>query len=204
MGGSPYLAPTYFPPTYFYGGAVSTSPSPTPPVTPTGVSPYNAPTYFPPLPTKTIEASGRDRSAYVALLSLIQGLGVFEDVIFGAAIQRNQAGADCYPLAVVTPKAWEEFDDYDPTSIVRRVTFGITIVVRSQDGESQFDQLDRLSTAIVRVVDFSGLAGPCLPPLTRIRVGRYESSTHYPEQSIELEGEFSLLIDPQSRVSATN
>jgi hypothetical protein len=212
-GVSPYNAPSYFPPSYFYGNGTS------PTSTTTGVSPYNAPSYFPPsyfygsgatsspTPTPTppsTDIPGRDQGSYAALMSLIQGLGVFEDVIFGAAIQRSQAGADCYPLAVVTPKGWEEFDNYDPTSIVRRVTFGITIVVRSQDGEPQFDQLDRLSTAILRVVDFSGLGSLSLPPLTRIRAGRYDTSTHYPEQSVELDGEFSSLIDPSLASSSTS
>jgi hypothetical protein len=208
--GMPYYAPTYFPPSFFYGAAVTDS------TTTVGMS-YYAPTYFPPSyfyatgasssPTPTpvsngTVASGRDQESYAALLSLIRGLGIFEEVIFGAAIQRNQAGADCYPLAVLTPKGWEESDDYDPTSIVRRVTFAITIVVLSRDGEPQFDQLDRLSSAILQVVDFSGLGSLSLPPLTRIRLGRYESSTHYPEQSVELEGEFFSLIDPQSLVSS--
>jgi hypothetical protein len=181
--GTPYNAPTYFPPSYFYGSGTS-SPSPTP------VSNVTTPT-------------GRDQESFAAILALIRGLGIFEEVIFGAAIQRNQAGADAYPLAVLTPKSWEESDDSDPISIVRRVTFGITIVVQSSDGNPQFDQLDRLSSAILQVVDFAELGSLSLPALTRIRAGRYDTSTHYPEQSVELEGEFSSLIDPQSLISAT-
>ncbi len=186
--GMPYNAPSYFPASYFYGNIVSNSPPPTPTPTPT-----------PPTPIVT---PGRDQEAYAALLALIQGLGVFEEVIYGAAIQRNQAGVDCYPLALLTPKGWEESDDYDPTFVVRRAKFGITIVVQTQDGEPQFDQLDRLSSVVIGVVDFAGLGSQNLPALTRIRTGSYESSTHYPEQSVELEGEFASLVNSSALVPA--
>jgi hypothetical protein len=216
MPASPYYAPTYFPPSFFYLAVTAVSATPTNPTTGT---PYNAPSYFPPsyfygngssaspVPTPVSnnpETPGRDQAAYAMLLGLIRDLGIFEEVIFGAALQRNQAGAACYPLAVLTPKGWEESDDSDPVLIVRRVRFGITIVVQSQDGQPQFDQLNRLSSAILKAVDFQALGSLSLPPLTRIRSGLYDSATHYPEQSLELEGEFSLLIDPQSSVFATH
>jgi hypothetical protein len=206
-----YFAPTYFPPSYFYVANSQASSS-----TSTGTTPYNAPTYFPPsyfydgggvssTPVLGVpEPQGRDQAAYAALLGLMQATGVFEEVVYGAATQRSQAGADSYPLAVLTPRGWEEFDDYDPTSIVRRVTFGITIVVRCHEGCPQFDQLDRLSSSLLSVVDFSDLNGSCLPFLTRVRAGRYEFSAHYPEQSLALEGEFFSIIDPLANVPATS
>jgi hypothetical protein len=127
---------------------------------------------------------------------LLRASGVFEEVIFGASAQRSRAGSDIYPLAVVTRRGWEESDGYDPISIVRRVSFAITIVIKVQDGSSEFDQLDQLSAAIQDVVDRSDLGGTCLGALTKIRSGRYESSTHYPEQSVDLEGEFTSIIEP--------
>ena len=200
---APYYAPTYFPPSYFYGLMAQASS-----VSSTNAAPYYAPTYFPPsyfyggAPPSSIvvpvvtESQGRDRAPYEALLGLLRATGVFEEVIFGASTQRSQAGSDSYPLAVVTPKGWEESDDYDPTSISRRVSFAVTVVVKGQDGCSEFDQLDQLSSAIQGVVDRSDLGGTCLGPLTKIRSGRYGSSTHYPEQSVELEGEFASIIEP--------
>jgi hypothetical protein len=209
MDTAPYYAPAYFAPSYFDGeNGSASSPSSN------GVTPYDAPTYFPPsyfygevAPTSVIVPitpfpGGRDSAAYSALLSLIEATGAFQDVIFGATTQRSEAGADSYPLAVVTPKGWEEDDDFDPISIVRRVSFAITIVVKSQDGCSEFDQLDCLSSIVLGVVDRSDLGGTCLAPLTRIRAGRYESSTRYPEQSVDLNGEFCSLIDPFALNSA--
>ena len=200
-GVSPYNAPTYFPSSYFYG---ATAPAVSGSLT--NASSYNAPTYFPPsyfyvgsspsvLAPNSPEPQCRDQAAYAALIGLLGATGVFEEVIFGAVTQRSRAGADSYPLAIVTPRGWEEFDDYDPTSIVRRVFFAITIVVKGQDAHSQFGDLDRLSSAIQKVIDRSDLGATCIGPLTRIRSGRYESSTHFPEQSVDLEGEFSSILD---------
>jgi hypothetical protein len=224
MDASPYYAPTYFSASYFYSATVSTPVS-----TPTGLLPYNAPTYFAPsyfygpssstvnvpvapdptptpdpAPTPTPVPVGGVHESYSTLIALLEATGVFEDVIFGAAIQRSQAGADTYPLAVLTPQGWEESDDVDPTSIVRRMTFSITVVVTSQDALPQFDELDRLSSAITKAVDGSDLAGTCLPALTRIRSGHYVYSNRNPEQSIDLEGEFSSVINPVANVPATS
>jgi hypothetical protein len=212
----PYNAPTYFAPSYFYGPSSTTL---------TGMLPYNAPTYFassyfygpssstvivPVVPDPTPEPDpapapdGCDHDAYLTLIDLLKATGMFEEVIFGAATQRSQAGADTYPLAVLTPKGWEESDDVDPTSIVRRATFSVTVVVTSQDGLPQFDQLNRLSCAVKKAVDGSSLDGICLPALTRIRSGHYVYSNHYPEQSIDLEGEFSSILDPSANVPTTS
>ena len=181
MDTAPYNAPRYFPPSYFYGGS-------------------SAPISVPVVPGP----QGCDQIPYTALLDLLVGAGVFEEVIYGAATRRGQAGADSYPLAVLTPKGWEESDDFDPALILRRVSFAITIVIKSQDASLRYDLLDQLSSTIQHVVDRSDLDGSCLPPLTRIRAGRYEYSTHYPEQSIELEGEFSSLIDPLAKVPVSS
>jgi hypothetical protein len=225
MDAAPYYAPTYFPASYFYSATASTPGSTTPGVMPynpptyfapsyfygattttatTGMMPYDAPTYFAPsyfygASSSTVvvpDPVGGDQEAYQALLALLMATGVFEDVIFGAATQRGQAGADTYPLAVLTPRGWEESDEFDPKSIVRLETFSITIVVTSQDALPQFDLLDRLSYAIKMAVDGSDLDGTCMPALTKIRSGRYVYSNHYPEQSIDLEGEFSSIINP--------
>jgi hypothetical protein len=138
----------------------------------------------------------RDQQAYASLLSILSSTGAFQDVILGEALQRSRAGADGYPLAVVTPKGWEESDDFDPVLLVRRVSFTITVVVKSEDGCARLDELDLLASAIQEAVDYSALGGTSLAALTKIRSGRYGQATHHPEQSIELDGSFTTLIDP--------
>jgi hypothetical protein len=219
-GNSPYFAPTYFPAAYFYESTV-----PTVPTSPVGNSPYFAPTYFAsgyfyestspvvvptpnpvpnPAPAVTPNVSiARDKGPYASLQSLLAGTGAFEAVLFGEQVQRNQAGAGLYPLAIITPKGWEETDDVDPLLYLRRVEFVIALVVLSQDGSPQFDQLDFLAGLVQNAVDGSILDGSCLPPLTKIRAGRYGQGTRYPEQSVELEGQFAFLIDPQAAAAAS-
>ena len=53
-------------------------------------------------------------------------------------------------------------------------------------------------------MDRSDLGGLCLPPLTKIRAGRYQPSSQYPEWSVDLDGEFSVLIDPTADLSAAS
>ena len=205
MDATPYYAPSYFAPAYFPSANGPDTP-------PTGLTPYNAPTYFAPsyfygfgspATPEEPDGEGRDEGAYAAIVALIRATGAFAEAALGTEVQQAQAGAGGYPMAIVTPKCWEESDDYDPTSLVRRSTFGIKILVRSEDGSPQFDQLDRLSTAVIRVVFGSDLGGHCLPPLTRIRSGRYETRGHFPEQSIELEGEFSSIFEAAGNAPIT-
>jgi hypothetical protein len=175
--------------------------------------PDSTPRYPPPpdsqgAPTQPVLApvgpvpNSRDQQAYAALLTLLSSSGAFQDVIFGDALQRSRSGADGYPLAVVTPRSWEESDDFDPVLLVRRVSFTITVVVKGEDGGTQFDVLDGLASALQGVVDHSDLGGTSLAALTKIRSGRYGQATHHPEQSIELDGSFTTLIDPPAILTA--
>ena len=145
---------------------------------------------------------GRDQGAYAALLQVIEGIGAFEEVIFGDASQRSRAGADAYPLAVVTPIGWEEVDDHDPTLLARRASFAITILVKGESGGPEFDALDLLASATQDAVDGSDLGGTSLAALTKIRAGRYEQAAHHPERSLVLEGSFTTLIDPLAPTTA--
>ncbi len=204
---APYYAPTYFPPAYFYGGA-GDSPAPTDPTL--GQTPYNTPTYFPPSffyggltsssppPSVPKRLPGRDGGCYAALVALLEAIGVFNSVVFGDPSQRSRPGADADPVAIVTPQGWEEADDTDPALDVRRVTFTIRVVIRVGDDASPFDRLDSLAAAVQAQVDRSSLNGQCLPALTKIRAGHYQSSSQYPEWSVDLDGEFALLIDPSA------
>ena len=123
---------------------------------------------------------------------------MFDTGIFSDPTSRAAAGADAHPLAVVTPKGWEETDDADPILWVRRVSFTIRIVIRVEDDASPFERLDRLAALVQAQVDRSDLNGQCLLPLTKIRAGRYQPSSQYPEWSIDLDGEFTMLVDPSA------
>lgn len=218
MNDTPYYSPSYFPTSY--NDATSTTP-----ITPTSLTPYFSTSYFPlsyfcgistgsipitpvpvtpypiivPIPAPT----GRDAPAYVALMAEIKATGAFEAVLFGGPNRRGQVGAGTYPIAIVTPKGWDEADEADPILIVRRVLFGLRIVVRSDGGDPPFAQFDQLCAEVQAVVDRSDLSRTCVPALTKIRAGRYDYAAHYPEQCLDLDGEFSTIYDPAAASSVT-
>ena len=202
-GPTPYNAPTYFAASYFYGSPrAATIPT-------TGRTRYNPPTYFaatyfygnsaadsPPIPLVVQPTAGRDGGAYAALVAALGAVDDFESVRFGDPSRRDSAGADSYPAAVIVPKGWEETDDADPTLLVRRVSFTVRLVIRVEEDADPFDELDRLTRAVQAAVDRSDLDGSVLPALTKIRAGRYQASSRYPEWSVDLDGEFTTLVDP--------
>ena len=132
------------------------------------------------------------------MLDRLGAIGSFDSVIFGEPTRRTGTGANTHPLAIVIPRGWTETDDTDPVLWVRRVLFTIRVVVRVEDDPLPFDQLDQLAASVQAQVDLADLGGHCLPPLTKIQTGRYGAACQYPEWSIDLDGEFAVLIDPSA------
>ena len=202
---TPYNAPAYFPPAYFPDGAAggdATGPTP-------GRTPYNAPTYFPPAyfyggaadttstpATPPAIPGGRDGASYAALVALLEASGRFNSVAFGDPSRAGDGGAADHPRAIVTPSGWAESDDADPVLATRRSLFAIRLTIRDDDVAYPFDELDRLSAEVQARVDGSSLGGRCVPALTKIRAGSYQTTSRYPEWSVDLDGEFTTLVDP--------
>ena len=161
---------------------------------------FFSPHYFPPLLGKSGGTGGapispcRDRDAFDAIIAALLSTGEFAAIVFGTTPGRMAAGGDLTPVAVITPEAWAELDDVDPIVVVRQVVFALTIAVRGEEPTSRYEQLDRLSCVVLNAIDGLDLGGACLPALTRIRRGRYESDSKHPEQRLVLSGEFSYLI----------
>ena len=164
---------------------------------------YYAPTYFSPFyfpPLSPLNGQGnspavvRDQDVFNAIVAALLSTQVFADVLFGPLLDQSMIAADRVPLAVVTPDRWAEYDDVDPTSILRQVGYKLTLLVRDEDPSRRYDALDALSSIAQNVLDGSNLNGGCLPALTKLRAGRYEAGCRSPEQRLVLEGEFSYLI----------
>ncbi len=163
---------------------------------PTFFSPY----YFPALApwAGQVVAPGpagyRDRDAFDAIVSALASTGEFADVLFGYPPDLGVISAGAAPGAIVTPERWTEYDDVDPTVIVREVSCTITLLVRDEDAGRRYDDLDRLSSIVTNLLDGSSLNGGCMPALTMIREGQFDASSRHPEQRLRLRGEFSYLI----------
>lgn len=163
-----FFAPTFFSPFYFPALAIA------------GDAPAD-PTY-------------RDGDAFASLVAALAATGEFAGVFFGTTSDHRPAGAGSTPVAVITPDEWSEVDDVDPSVLVRQVTFLLTLVVRAEDPLRRYGVLDRLSSVAQNAIDGTDLGGMCLPSLTKLRRGRFDPTSNYPEQSLVLHGEFTCLV----------
>jgi hypothetical protein len=183
MAASLYFAPTYFAPTYFVPLAPSLVPKP--PVPPPGWTPgYD------------------DVQAYEAILAALEATGAFGSVLFAIPPDRLPLAAAATPLVSVVPGGWEEFDDVDPTAILRRVSFSLYLLVRDDDPLGRFGRLVGLDAAAHAALEGSGLGGGCLPALTRLGRARLDPRSLHPEQAARLEGEFTYIIGPSTITGA--
>jgi hypothetical protein len=168
-----YFAPTYFAPTYF-----------------TPLAPELVP--GPPAGSQGLAAFG-DAEAYRAIVSTLEASGAFETVLFGVPPDRLTLGGAATPLVSLVPQAWEEFDDVDPTVILRRVYFGLHLLVRDEEPLDRQAILSRLEQAAHSALEGSGLGG-CLPALTRLRRAHYDPRSLHPEQAARIDGEFTYIL----------
>ena len=175
---TPYYAPTFFSPSYFPSLVSSGRQGGTPPTQggTTGLPGY------------------RDQDAFDAITSALINTSEFSDVLFGNPLDQGMISASSAPSVIVTPDRWTEFDDSDPTMIVRQVFYTLTLLVRDEQAGPRYDALDRLSSVVMNVLDGSSLNGGCMPALTKIRQGRFDTNSRHPEQRLQLRGEFSYLI----------
>jgi hypothetical protein len=165
---------------------------------------YFSPFYFPPVVAATQDTPGyRDRDAFAAIVAALSNTAEFADVVFGCTPHALSLGADRVPLALVVPTEWHELDDADPTVNIRRVTFTLTLVVRHESADCRFQLLDRLTSIVQNAIDGLDLNGGCLPNLTKLQSGLYESHAKHPEQRLMLTGSFSYLVSTNSAHDTT-
>ena len=162
---------------------------------------YFSPYYFAPLVLNqgqggpgVVGSLYRDKDAFASIVATLKATGEFADVVFGVTPALRPGGADSAPVVVVAPESWTETDDVDPTVLVRRVSYLLTVVVRDDDPLSRFGALDRLSCVVQNALDGTDLGGGCLAALTKTRWGNFEAVSAFPEQNVVLHGEFTYLI----------
>lgn len=174
------------------------------------ISGYFAPTYFSPFffaplvatqaPLVAASMPYGDRDAFEAVLALLRSTGAFERVLFENLFDRDRHNSATGPLVSLVPEGWEEFDDVDPASLLRRVDFSLSLLVRDDEPSTRFDRLARLEAAVHDAIQGADLGG-CLPGLTRVRRGRYDPRSLHPEQILRLDGEFTYMNNPNSSAS---
>jgi len=141
-----------------------------------------------------------DRNAFEAILALLKDTRAFECALFASSPDSPVLNSSTVPSVLLVAEGWEEFDDVDPSSILRRVDFSLAVLVRDDDPFARFEQLAQLESIVHNALEGSDLGG-CLPGLTRIRIGRYDPRSLHPEQKLRLDGEFTYMIDSTSSTS---
>jgi hypothetical protein len=162
---------------------------------------YFSPYYFAPLAASQVVGPGNptpafysDRDAYEAILALLKATQAFDCVLFARSLDRQALGPSGMSLASLMPSGWEEFDEVDPTAILRRVSFSLVLLTRDSDPLVRFELLNRLEAIAHDALEGSNLGGGCLPALTRLWRGRYDQQSLHPEQSVRLDGEFTYIL----------
>ena len=136
---------------------------------------------------------GRDRDAFGAIADALAATGEFDEVRFSPP-PAEPIGADRGPLVVITPVEWHESPDSLFGSVLRRVTYSLTLVVRAQDPRDRFEILDRLSGVVQDALGNASLAGFCLGAMSRLGHGRYDPGSRAPDLRLVLDGEFGYAI----------
>ena len=173
MSQLPYFSPFYFSPFYF--GTLAPS--------------------MPDDGDSTAPAEFNEGEAFADLAGRLAATGEFSAVFFGPGGDRNPYGPGSYPFATITPLGSEDSDDFDPTSVLRRVEFEITICVADESPRERYEQLMRLSKRARVCVHEANLGGGCIPPLTCVFKEKFGDRSKHPEQSVSLKGRFAYLVD---------
>jgi hypothetical protein len=136
----------------------------------------------------------RDRDAFASLVNALSASSEFAEVVFPSPLDSSPIGADRSPLAVVVPTQWLEQPDSSSSLMLRRVSFTLTLVVRSEDPRERFEILDRLTSIVQNAIEGSTLGGGCLAGMTHLRKGRYDPASRHPELRLSIDGGFGYTI----------
>jgi hypothetical protein len=161
----------YFPPAYYAPG---TSPS-------NGNPPPAVGTYT-------------DKDAFSAMNGLLQATGAFANVLYGIPVNRASTSGYQYPFAVIQPTSWMETRDSDGSSVLRIVSFSLTLAVRDPQAGNRVASLDRLTTVVRSALNGSTLGGGCLPSQTQLFQGRLDPTSQPPEGRVVLNGQFAYHV----------
>lgn len=160
----------YFPPAYYAPG---TSPSN-----------YNA------APGGTYT----DKDAFSAMTSVLQATGAFANVLYGIPASRASTSGYQYPFAVIQPTSWTETRDSDGSSVLRLVSFSLTLAVRDPVARNRVEYLDGLSAIVRSALNGSTLGGGCLPSQTQLFQGRSDPTSQPPEGRLVINGQFAYRV----------
>ncbi len=159
---------------------------------------YFQPSYF---TQSGVDSSGgddvsglRDCDVFATIARKLTLSGAFSIVQLELPGERTTLTSNQYPFARLTPIEWIEVEDASSGTVVRHVTYTLTLMVRGENGWTRFAWLDQLSALTHNALDGSDVGSLGLPATNQLRQGRFDPRANPPEGRIVLAGSFSYPI----------
>lgn len=143
-----------------------------------------------------------DEAIFADIRTRIEATGQFLAVYLEMPI----VPADDTPVAYVEdPDDWEDIDDADPTIVLHKGRFRVTIavhedMVRGDVELSAYPTTQRLQQVVKNALNGQSLAGITLPDLTIVRRGKVPPKRTGPVRTIIMEGEFAYIVEGYSDI----
>ena len=147
--------------------------------------------------------SASDHDAYDAMISCLAATRLFGSVMLDD-VDRGNAESFATPMAIVSPGPWTESRTDDPTRVVRRVSYRVTLRVRADDPRARFLEIDRLSHEVIARFNGANFGEGCIARLSTIQRGESRLSSGSGEALCELKGTFSFLAPASFATSITS
>ncbi|WP_169973644.1 hypothetical protein [Tautonia rosea] len=137
--------------------------------------------------------SATDCDAYDAMISCLAATRLFGSLRLDDVERSNEASI-ASPLAIISPGSWTESRTDDPTRLIRRITYRVTLRVRGDDLRTRFLETDRLAHEVIARLNGANFGEGCVPSLSTIQRGESRLSAGNGEAICELVGTFSFLV----------
>lgn len=131
--------------------------------------------------------------AYNGILSGLTASRSFGAVVLDVSGWES-GGSEPAPLAILSPGAWADSMTDDPSTILRRASYRVVLIVRADDPRARFAESNRLAGKATALLIGADFGNGCLPSLSRIERGEYRDAPGSGEASCELRGTFSFLV----------
>jgi hypothetical protein len=149
---------------------------------------YYFPSFVDQTTIRTSEIARHD--GITELVLLLRDARIFDSVELSLGEKNNEQLPRSGINALVRYQHWDDLDDFDSASILRKVSFRISVMVRGSDCLSRYELLNEIEPKVRSLITGISLAGS-LPGLTRLRHGSFATDGSTLEQTLHIDGEYT-------------
>ncbi len=147
-------------------------------------------------------ALNRDRDAYDSILATLNGLGIFDAVVFAKDPSRDNTNSSQGRVAVLIHRTFTQKDDGTPFRQFRLVHYTLAVKFREEDPVQAYADLDLVAAKTHNAIDNLIPGGFTTRQTSGINSGLYDESKH-PDYVIRFEGTFGYVVEFGSGYSTT-